>query len=170
MYAGQRDCFSVILVMTVFLGHTETAAMGINGNLAGIFSLRYARCLLAVDLDLCFLFLVSPCTTVFRRRNARNAFPLIHVPPPRFASPGFQEGYQHLVRSGLVGGKAVLLGWNGEDTDGFLAVRIVRQAVVISTSMFRCATSPQHQRRHCIADLWGCTQLSVWGVARRSQR
>lgn len=33
-----------------------------------------------------------------------------------------QEGYQHLVRSGLVGGKALLLGWNGEDTDGFLAV------------------------------------------------
>ncbi|CAM9956804.1 unnamed protein product [Hapterophycus canaliculatus] len=32
-----------------------------------------------------------------------------------------EEGYQHLVRNGLVGGKAVLLGWNGQDTDGFLA-------------------------------------------------
>ncbi|CAM9204209.1 unnamed protein product [Ectocarpus sp. 6 AP-2014] len=32
-----------------------------------------------------------------------------------------EEGYQHLVQNGLVGGKAVLLGWNGEDSDGLLA-------------------------------------------------
>ncbi|CAN0014736.1 unnamed protein product, partial [Ectocarpus sp. 8 AP-2014] len=32
-----------------------------------------------------------------------------------------EEGYQHLVQTGLVGGKAVLLGWNGEDSDGLLA-------------------------------------------------
>ena len=33
-----------------------------------------------------------------------------------------QEGYQYLARSGLTGGKAMLLGWNGEDKDGFLEV------------------------------------------------
>lgn len=33
-----------------------------------------------------------------------------------------QEGFQFLARNGLIGGKAVLLGWNGEDTDGFLQV------------------------------------------------
>jgi len=44
------------------------------------------------------------------------------IPPTLMPHP-CQEGYQHLVQSGLVGGKAVLLGWNGEDSDGFLAVR-----------------------------------------------
>lgn len=35
-----------------------------------------------------------------------------------------QEGFKYLERNGLVGGKAVLLGWNGEDKDGFLEVCI----------------------------------------------
>lgn len=43
-----------------------------------------------------------------------------------FSRDHFQEGYQYLVQAGLVGGKAVLLGWNGEDSDGFLQVRGLR--------------------------------------------
>lgn len=39
----------------------------------------------------------------------------------------WQEGFKYLQRNGLAGQKAVLLGWNGEDTDGFLqAMRVSR--------------------------------------------
>eukprot|EP00752_Nemacystus_decipiens_P006485 g5839.t1 len=65
---------------------------------------------------------------ILSNTSKRETFTMARLPKFGFREELFdggvtsgEEGYQHLVRSGLVGGKAVLLGWNGEDTDGFLA-------------------------------------------------
>lgn len=64
---------------------------------------------------------------VLSNTSKREAFTMDRLPTFGFRRDLFdggvtsgEEGFQYLARNGLVGGKAVLLGWNGEDTDGFL--------------------------------------------------